>query len=69
MLKLESYVALFSFLGIFIHSSIFKIGVMNHRIKIYVSLLLEDKQWFKFGGVMSEQNTHSYIANSGLNCC
>ena len=68
MLKLESYVALFSVLGLFIHSLVLKIGVMSHRIKICFSLFLEDKQWFKFGGVMSEQNTHSYIAISGLNC-
>ena len=32
-------------------------------------MLLEDKQQFKFGGVMSEQYTHSYIALSILNCC
>ena len=46
-----------------------KIGVMHHRIQICASLLLEDKQLFKFGGVISEQNTHLFIANSGLNCC
>ena len=69
MLKLESYVALFSILGLLIHSFISEIGVMNHRIKICASLLLEDKQWFNFGSVMSEQNTHSYITFSILNCC
>ena len=62
MLNLESYVVLFSVLGLFILSFVFKIGVMNHRIKICASLLLEDKQSFKFGGMMSEQNTHSFSA-------
>ena len=47
--------------------------IIRKRVKSYninnAKLSLEDKQQFKFGGVMSDQYTHSYIAFSILNCC